>query len=131
MKKQLMSVVRTKQGKMIPVILSFMLLSNASFAQEVNHSDSVQAAVVKHIGTYEDKQYFQVQYNNDSSDKFLFTIKDQYGSILFQEKYQTQKFDKKFQLNKPEDSEKLTFIIRNLKDNKTQVFEIVNTTHVT
>ena len=45
--------------------------------------------------------------------------------------FTAERFAKKFQLNKPEDSEKLTFIIRNLKDNKTQVFEIVNTTHVT
>jgi len=52
------------------------------------------------------------------------------GNTLFQDTYSEKKFDKKFVFDKSENIGKLTFVLRSLKDNQTQVFEINTVTRV-
>lgn len=119
-----------KLGKGLPTVVMAVLLTGFSAtAQTVNLTDSAsttKAAVVKHIGTEGNNQYFQVLMDNDKGDKFSLAIKDEDGNTLFQEVYNDKKFDKKFQLQKEDvnDTEKLVFIIRTLKDGISQSFEI-------
>lgn len=80
-------------------------------------------ATVKHIGNPAGSIVFQVQYDNLSGDKFSLTIKDDDGTILFQDTYTDKKFDKKFQLPQGE-ADKLKFIIKGLKSNNIQTFEV-------
>lgn len=68
--------------------------------------------------------------DNEAGEKFSVTIKDADGSILFSDTYQDKKFDKRFLFNKSEDYSKLSFIIRSLKDNQAQTFEINTSTRV-
>ncbi|MEI6950684.1 hypothetical protein V9K67_26105 [Paraflavisolibacter sp. H34] len=109
-----------------------MIISQFSQAQSAggNNNDTEQPAMVKHIASLEDKMYFQVHFNNDSSEKFIFTIKDAQGTVLFREMYKDKTFDKKFQLNKMDENERLTFTIYTPKDKKTQSFEVNNSTRL-
>ncbi len=44
--------------------------------------------------------------------------------------YSEKKFDKKFVLDKADNIGKITFVIRSLKDNQTQAFEVNTTTRI-
>lgn len=90
----------------------------------------VKTASVKHLGTSQNNAVFQVLVDNEAGEKFSITIKDQFGSILFNEVYHDKKFDRRFLLNKEEGLTKLTFILRSLKDNESQTFEINTTTRI-
>jgi len=90
----------------------------------------VKAATVKHISTTDAKIIFQVSLENEAGDRFGVSIKDEQGNTIFQDVYSEKKFDKKFVLDKSENIGKLTFIVRSLKDNQTQAFEVNTTTRL-
>lgn len=115
------------------VIASFLvvlLLGLSSFSPSLTHDPIVKTASVKHLGNYKNSFVFQVMMDNEAGEKFSVTIKDADGSILFSDTYQDKKFDKRFLFNKSEDYSKLSFIIRSLKDNQAQTFEINTSTRV-
>jgi hypothetical protein len=104
---------------------AFMLLAllNISvFAHAGGDNPVLKSAVVKHVGTQQEKLAFQVQLDNESGEKFSLTIRDEAGNALFQNVFTDKKFDKKFLIEKGENT-KLSFIIRSLRDNQTQTFE--------
>ena len=90
----------------------------------------VKAASVKHISTTNDKIVFQLLLDNETGEKFSVSIKDIIGNTLFQDVYSDKKFDKRFVFDKSENLGKLTFVLKSLKDNETQVFEINTITRV-
>ena len=115
------------------VIASFLLallVGFSSFASSSVKDPIVKTASVKHIGYYENNMVLQVMMDNETGEKFSVTIKNADGSILFSDTYQDKKFDKRFLLNKDEGYTKLAFVIRSLKDNQTQTFEINTSTRV-
>lgn len=125
MKKQTMRVVKTTM---------FLLFVNAAMSQvkTVALREPVAAsspAVVTHIGNIDNSVLLKVQYDNLSGEKFALTIKDQHGEVLYQEVYSDKKFSKKFQLPK-ENAEKLHFIIKGVKSNQTQTFEVNTNTRL-
>jgi hypothetical protein len=132
MKKQFMPFWSAcKHVKMLAAFFSFLIISNCSLAQSAaGTNDNEQPALVKHIASLEDKMLFQVHFDNDSSQKFVLSIRDEQGVVLFRETYSDKTFDKKFQLNKLEENERLTFSIYTPKDRKTQSFVINNNTRV-
>lgn len=87
------------------------------------------AATVKHIGNPPGSMVFQVQYDNQSGDKFSLIIKDNDGAVLFQDVYSGKKFDKKFQLPQAQ-ADKLKFIIRGIGNNHLQTFEVNTNTRL-
>ena len=128
MKKQ---VLRSLKIFVKGSFLAIMLTVNVcAAAQPFSGDPIVKAASIKHISTTDDKVIFQLSLDNETGEKFSVGIKDAVGNTIFYEIYQVKKFDKKFILDKSEDISKLSFIIRSLKDNKTQVFEINTTTRL-
>ncbi len=67
---------------------------------------------------------FQLSLDNETGEKFSVSIKDMAGTTLFQDTYSEKKFDKRFVFDKSENIGRLTFVLRSIKDNQTQVFEI-------
>ena len=107
--------------------LALMLTTSVYAVAQPFGDPIVKEATVKHISTTNEKIIFQLSLENETGERFGVSIKDEQGNIIFQNIYSEKKFDKKFILDKSETIGKLTFIVRSLKDNQTQAFE-VNTT---
>jgi hypothetical protein len=87
------------------------------------------AATVKYQGTQDDMLVFDVSYGNPEGNKFLFTVKDQDGTQLYQRFFNERSFYKQFKLPKSE-RDKLVFIIRNGQDQPmVKTFEINVNSH--
>ena len=121
MKKQILRSLKIfVKGSFLALMLTF----NVYAVAQPFDDPIVKAATVKHISTTNDKIVFQLSLDNETGEKFTVSIKDISGNTLFQDAYSEKKFDKKFVFDKSEDIGKLTFVLRSLKDNQTQVFEI-------
>jgi hypothetical protein len=128
MKKQILRSLKIfVKGSFLAVMLT---VNVCAVAQPFNGDPIVKAASVKHISTTDDRVIFQLSLENETGDKFSVSIKDAFGSTIFYDIYQDKKFNKKFVLDKSADISKLTFAVRSLKDNKTQVFEINTATRL-
>ena len=104
--------------------LALMLTCNVYAVAQPFGDPIVKAASVKHISTTDDKIVFQLSLDNEAGERFTVSIRDMAGHTLFQDTYSEKKFDKKFVFDKSENIGKLTFVLRSLKDNQSQVFEI-------
>ena len=83
-----------------------------------------KSAEVKYLGATDDAVLFKVSFDNPSNTKYFISVVDEEGNQLFRGVYTDKKFDKRFLLPKS-DKQKLTFIIRNTKDEELkQTFEI-------
>ena len=133
MKKQSMHVVKNIfRNKLAGLTVAMLILARLTTAQTRTVAviePATSAATVKHIGNPQGSIVFQVQYDNLSGDRFSLTIKDNDGAILFQDIYADKKFDKKFQLPQG-DADKLKFIIKGIKSNNIQTFEVNTSTRV-
>ena len=121
MKKQ---VLRSLKIFVKGSFLALMLTFNVCAVAQPYGDPIVKAASVKHISTTTDKVIFQLSLDNENGERFSVSIRDNDGNTLFQDYYTDKKFDKKFIFDKNEDLKKLTFVIRSLKDNSVQVFEV-------
>jgi hypothetical protein len=107
---------------------AFLFIATANTTNAMNSNP--EEPIIRHLGKTNDSNYFQVKYNNESGDKFAVIIKEKFGAVLFQEVYTAQNFDKKFRLPKNDDQGSLVFIIKNLKDNKVESYEINTNTRI-
>lgn len=109
-------------------LASTILFLSATSAQiPVAAAIHENTAFVKYIGADNESYVFNVAYNNENGDRFLLTIINGSGDTIFAGTYNEKKFDKRFRLQK-EGNDKLNFVIKNLKDNSRQTFEIKSTT---
>jgi hypothetical protein len=121
MKKQILRSLKTfVKGSFLALLLAF----NVCAVAQPYGDPIVKAASIKHISTTTDKVIFQLSLDNEAAERFSVSIRDNDGNTLFQDFYSDKKFDKKFVFDKTADLSKLTFVIRSLKDNVTQVFEV-------
>ncbi|MES1215142.1 MAG: hypothetical protein ABUT20_06485 [Bacteroidota bacterium] len=128
MKKNLfrISAKRVLGALFVSTIIS---LSTASAQAPLVAGYHENTAVIKYIGSDNDSYVFNVTYTNDNADKFLLRILDSTGNTLFAGTYNNKKFDKRFRIEK-EGNDKLNIVIKNLKDNSVQNFEIKARTQV-
>ena len=111
-------------------MVSTFLVAGASASETtMDTSYADKAATVKYLGTDQESYVFNVTYNNEKGDRFLLRIMDAGGNVLYTGSYNDKKFDKRFRLAK-EGNEKISFVIRNLKDNSVQAFSILTTIQV-
>jgi len=127
MKKQ---ILRSLKIFVKSSFLAVMLTFNVYAVAQPFGDPIVKAASVKHISTTNDKIVFQLSLDNETGERFTVSIKDLSGNTLFQDTYSEKKFDKKYVFDKSESIGKLTFVLRSLKDNQTQVFEINTTSRI-
>jgi hypothetical protein len=121
MKKQILRSLKTfVKGSFLALLLTF----NVCAIAQPYGDPIVKAASIKHISTTNDKVIFQLSLENEAGERFSVSIRDNDGNTLFQDFYSDKKFDKKFVFEKSADMSKLTFIVRSLKDNTSQVFEV-------
>ena len=121
MKKQILRSLKTfVKGSFLALLLTF----NVCAIAQPYGDPIVKAASIKHISTTNDKVIFQLSLDNEAGERFSVSIRDNDGNTLLQDFYSDKKFDKKYVFAKSDDLSKLTFIVRSLKDNTSQVFEV-------
>lgn len=109
----------------ISIFLFAAFIAFSSFKQPLRDGKPLlNTAQVKYIGSFDEKSFFQVQVQNEGGEKFSLTIKDENGTPIYNDVFNDKKFDKKFQFAKLNENAKLTFIIRTIKDQQTQTFEV-------
>ena len=127
MKKQSMHFMKTiMRSKFIRLTAAMLIIAQVAAAQTkavAIMEPVIGTATVKHIGNPSGTMVFQVQYENLAGEKFALIIKDNDGAVLFQDVYIDKNFDKKFQLPKG-DADKLKFIIKGIRNNNVQTFEV-------
>lgn len=102
----------------------FMSAVAAGSAMAAPARQAGKNAEVKYLGSSNDAVIFDVTFDNPTGSKFIVTVLDEDGNEIFRAGYSEKKFDKKFELPKP-DSGKLTFVINDSKDvDLKQSFEI-------
>ncbi|MBC7901960.1 MAG: hypothetical protein H7Y27_00995 [Gemmatimonadaceae bacterium] len=120
MKKQIFrgNGMRVIAGRFILTTL-FAAATLAGTAQ----STVSKSTTVAFVQTQREQLVFKVNYQNVEGDKFEVVVKDADGSVLHQSSYTNKVFSKFFLIPKTE-SVKPVFVIRNLRTNKTEVFEV-------
>jgi len=102
------------------VVAGFTLHAQTS---QVKQESPSPTASVKYMGSRQDMLSVAVQYNNAQGQPFTITVRDQDGYQLFEGNFTEKKFNKTFQMPRP-DLSKIVFIIRNARTHEVQSFEV-------
>jgi hypothetical protein len=119
-------------GRLIPVICLLLILNGArAQSANVEKGEAGTAATVQYLGMQDDMIVFNVSYPNPDGNKFVITVKDQYGTALFTGAYNGKAFYKQFWLPKT-DRDKIVFVFHNGKEaDVAKTFEVnVNSRYV-
>ena len=130
MKKHVLCILKASNFRRSIMAILIISAINFSVSGQSVTSDFIKKAEVKHIESDESKLLFQISLNNESGEKFIVSIKDEDGTLLFKELYSDKKFVKKFEVPETENTGKIIVMIRSLENNQSQVFEINSTTRV-
>jgi len=113
------------------LLIAALISANTNAAEmPVPISFIESTATVKYLGADSNSYTFNVAYNNEGGEKFSLRITDEAGNTLFTGTYSDKKFDKRFKLMKEDVDGKVNFVIKNLKDNSVQTFQVTTTTQV-
>lgn len=118
-------------GILAITLIAFTLsFSTVTLANEEGPKKTVSE--LKYVGKLENQPVFQLDLNNSEEEEFSVTFRDEYGNILFSEKFTGVNITKKFLLNNDELSDAhLNVVVRARKRNTTDVYTINrNTSYV-
>lgn len=111
-------------GKLAIVALAFTLaFSTPSMANDGGKDD--HKTELKFIGNMENQPVFELNLANKEEDEFTVIFRDEYGNILYSEKFKGTGVSKKFLL-KSEDlgDAAVNVVVRSKKGNTTEVYSI-------
>lgn len=94
----------------------FVMTLATAHAQSATAGDGQnEKATVKYLGTQDDMIVFNVAYANPEGNRFELDIKDQDGSMVYQNSFTDKSFYKQFRLPKT-DKDRIFFVFRNSHD---------------
>ena len=111
-------------GKLAIVALAIALaFSTPSMANDGGKDD--HKSELKFIGNMENQPVFELNLANNEEDEYTVIFRDEYGNILYSEKFKGTGLSKKFLL-KSEDlgDAALNVVVRSKKGNTTEVYSI-------
>ena len=115
-------------------LVAAMLILSANATTVNNKSWDIdptgKKADVKFVGSASENLFFNVKYTNETGANFKVFVLDENGETLFQERYNTKNFDKKFMFPGNPDVNKLTFLIQSDKGLFKEIFDVKVITHV-
>jgi hypothetical protein len=117
------------KSKIIAIVfaLSFSLASAESFAG----SSSDTPAELKYLGKVNNQRVFELKLNNSEEDKFIITLLDLSGNIMYTGEATGTNISRTFRLNTDEiGSPDLKFEVRSKKSNTKTVYKVSTTSHV-
>jgi hypothetical protein len=104
-------------------------LSSASYAQSVAKTDSSGKEIsVQYLGSENDMMLVAVKYNNVTDSKFVLSIYNEDGDVVFRNSYHSKDFDKKFKI--PKDHGKVNFVFSGMQDKLSRSYTIHNTSRL-
>ena len=112
--------------KMAIVALAFTLaFSTPTLANDGDKENPTTATELKFIGNMENQPVFELNLNNNE-DEYTVTFRDEYGNVLYSDKFKgATGLTKKFML-KSEDfgDAALSVVVKSKKNNSTEVYSI-------
>lgn len=94
----------------------FLMTFATAHAQSTAAGDGQnEQATVKYLGAEEDMIIFNVSYPNPEGARFQLMIKDQDGSVVYQNSFTDKSFYKQFRLPKT-DKDRIFFVFHNNRD---------------
>ena len=89
-----------------------------------NTNPDLPGVQVKYLGTQESNPVFEIVFNNKEVDKYLITIRDESGNILFSEKLSGRNITRKYRIDTEVEIVEggLRFEIKPYSTKKTQVY---------
>jgi len=104
--------------------LAFTTPSIASDGEKGNHKTEL-----KFIGNMENQPVFELNLANKEEDEFTVTFRDEFGNILYSERFKGAALNKKFMLKTEDLSDTaLNVTVKSKKGNTTEVY-IINRSH--
>ncbi len=125
---QLRKANRNLFSRIILLAIASTTLSYGAIAQAPPASDSSDNIAVRYLGSSEDMILVAVKYNHASEGKFLLSIYNNDGEVVFRNAYQSGTLDRKFQI--PKEHGKLTFVFSGVKEKRSKSYVIYNTSRV-
>ncbi len=131
MKNQVLSNMNFSLKRIITgSVLGFMLIATAfpSMAQSIKEStETVIPVKVTYLGRVDLQPVFQIEIDNIKGDELYVSLKDEDGRILYLDKFNDQKFSKRFRFDTFDAiSRKVTLSLTSKKDKKTQALQFGN-----
>lgn len=107
----------------IALIAFTFAFSNTALANEEDPTKHVTE--LKFIGNKDNQPVFQLNLNNTIEDEYIVTFRDEYGNVLYSEKFKGASISKKF-LFKSEDfgDTSLSVMVKAKRGNTTDVYSI-------
>jgi hypothetical protein len=123
--------MRTVIKNVVIGLVIFLTLTTNVSATPTNVANMLPAAELKMIGRLNNQPVFQLSLNNTANERFVVIVKDETGSILYQENISGVNIKRNYQLNTEElGYVGITFEIINTKESKPVVFTIENSTRI-
>lgn len=117
-----MKVVMSKSKSLFAAMMIIGSLLTSSV--HANTTPDLPGVQVKYLGAVQNNPVFEIVFNNKEADKYLVTIRDEYGTILFSEKLSGRNITRKYRIDTEVEIGEggLRFEIRPYSTKKTQVY---------
>jgi hypothetical protein len=100
-------------------------LSTSAHAQSIAPDSTGKEIAVQYLGSEEDMMLVGVKYNNVTDSKFILSIYNEDGDVLFRNTYTSKGFDKKFKI--PKDHGKVNFVLSGIQEKLSRTYTIHST----
>jgi hypothetical protein len=108
----------------IALLALTLAFSTVTFAND-DKGKNDNITELKFVGNVENQPVFELNLNNASEDEFIVTFRDEFGNVLYTDKFKGANLTKKFML-KSEDfgDASLHVVVKSKKGNQTDVYTI-------
>jgi hypothetical protein len=104
-------------GTVCTLVVLTLLVSAPAFSQELSMQENSPELQVKYLAGDNDALLFNLKYDNDSGNNFKLMVISENGEVLFQNNYSGKKFKRKIRLARLTDTDRVTFLVRSIKEN--------------
>ena len=121
--KSVNNTLRSLVTVVMMVVLSVAFTTaNASENKPAKNETPVD---VKYVGTINYQPVLQIQFDNETEEEVTVTLRDEDGTYLYSESFSGKKYSKKFQFEKPADTDlNVQLVITSKSKKEAQVFNI-------
>ena len=96
-----------------------------AFVHAQDKGRTTPPVAINYIGSVDSQPVFLIEFENKNEEVFNLSIRDEQGTVLFNERVKDKKFSKRFQFEKTGDENvRLTFTLAGEKEKQSQSFEI-------
>jgi hypothetical protein len=113
-------------GILAIALIAFTLSFSTVKANEEGPKKTVTE--LKYVGKVENQPVFQLDLNNTEEEEFTITFRDEYGNIIYSDKFTGANITKKFLFNDELAEAHLNVVVRSKKRNTTEVYTINKST---